>query len=198
MKSLAKWRAFITISLSVVAFAAYVFHKMQPLILFIRKQDPAIKFSGEVLLYQGLWARFWHYPAHYFYSVGHFFVARIISQCARFLTGIEIHPGATLSDTVFIDHGAGTVIGETAIIGDYTTIYQGVTLGGTGKESGKRHPTVGNHVMIGSGAMILGNVTINDRAKIGALSVVLEDVEADATVVGIKGRLENLLKHGWN
>ena len=198
MKSLSKLRVLVTVVVSVCVFLVYVFRKMQPLILFIMKQDPAIRHSSEVLLYQGMWARFWHYAAHWFYVRECFFVARIISQCARFLTGIEIHPGATLSDTVFIDHGAGTVIGETAVVGEYTTIYQGVTLGGTGKEWGKRHPTVGNHVMIGSGAMILGNVTINDRAKIGALSVVLEDVEADATVVGVKGRLENLLKHGWD
>lgn len=184
--------------LSVSLFLMYVFRKMQPLILFIMRQDPAIKHPQEVLLYQGMWARFWHYPAHYFYERAWFLLARGVSQCARFLTGIEIHPGAQLSDTVFIDHGAGTVIGETAIVGDYTTIFQGVTLGGTGKERGKRHPTVGHHVMIGSGAMILGNVSIGDRAKIGALSVVLEDVEAGATVVGVKGRLENLLKHGWD
>lgn len=198
MRKISKIRIIFINILLFCSFIAFVLHKMRRLIDFIMLQDPAIKHRVEVLLYQGMWARFLHYPAHFFYKKKLFFVARASSQLARFLTGIEIHPGATVSDTVFIDHGSGTVIGETAVVGENTIIYQGVTLGGTGKERGKRHPTVGDNVMIGAGSMILGPINIANNAKIGALSVVLEDVEEGATVVGIKGRLENLLKYGWN
>ena len=117
------------------------------------------------------------------------FIPRLISHLGRFLTGIEIHPGAEIGKGVFIDHGMGVVIGETAIVGDYTLIYQGVTLGGTGKESGKRHPTLGKNVVVGAGAKVLGNLQIGDRVRIGAGSVVLRDVPPDATVVGIPGRI---------
>ena len=174
----------------------YIMRKMEKLIVFIKKQDPAINSTAECFLYQGLWARFFHYPAHFLYKKNLFFLARVISQASRFLTGIEIHPGAVLSETVFIDHGSGVVFGETSVIGENVIVYQGVTLGGTGKDTGKRHPTVGNNVMIGAGSMILGPINIKDNAKIGALSVVLEDVEEGSTVVGIKGRLENLLRYG--
>ena len=198
MKKLSKIRTIMINLVLIATFIVYVLHKMKRLIDFIMLQDPAIKHRAEVLLYQGMWARFLHYPTHFFYQKRFFFISRVLSQVSRFLTGIEIHPGATVSDTVFIDHGAGTVIGETAVVGENTIIYQGVTLGGTGKDTGKRHPTVGNNVMIGAGSMILGPINIEDNVKIGALSVVLEDVEEGATVVGIKGRLENLLKYGWN
>jgi serine O-acetyltransferase len=117
------------------------------------------------------------------------FFPRLISHVARFLTGIEIHPGAEIGKGVFIDHGMGVVIGETAIVGDYSLIYQGVTLGGTGKETGKRHPTVGKNVVVGTGAKVLGNIQIGDRVRIGAGSVVLRDVPQDSTVVGIPGRI---------
>jgi serine O-acetyltransferase len=117
------------------------------------------------------------------------FIPRLISHLGRFFTGIEIHPGAKIGKGVFIDHGMGVVIGETAIVGDYTLIYQGVTLGGTGKESGKRHPTLGNNVIVGAGAKVLGNIQISDRVRIGAGSIVLGDVPPDATVVGIPGRI---------
>jgi serine O-acetyltransferase len=117
------------------------------------------------------------------------FIPRLISHWGRFFTGIEIHPGAKIGKGVFIDHGMGVVIGETAIVGDYTLIYQGVTLGGTGKESGKRHPTLGNNVVVGAGAKVLGNIQISDRVRIGAGSIVLRDVPPDSTVVGIPGRI---------
>ena len=126
-----------------------------------------------------------HRLAHWLYVLGLPFIPRLISHIARFLTGIEIHPGATIGKSVFIDHGMGVVIGETAIIGDFALIYQGVTLGGTGKESGKRHPTVGENVVVGAGAKVLGNLQIGNNVRIGAGSVVLRDVPSDCTVVGI-------------
>ncbi len=144
-----------------------------------------------------------HRLAHWLYVLGLPFVPRLISHIARFLTGIEIHPGATIGKSVFIDHGMGVVIGETAIIGDFALIYQGVTLGGTGKESGKRHPTVGENVVVGAGAKVLGNLLIGNNVRIGAGSVVLRDVPSDCTVVGIPGRIVyrsgvrvNPLEHG--
>lgn len=154
----------------------------------IRRKDPAIKSGIEVLLYSSFWALLFYRPAHVLYKWHMFFLARIVSQLARFLTGIEIHPGATIGDGLFIDHGMGVVIGETCEIGENVTIYQGVTLGGTGKDVGKRHPTIGNNVMIGSGAKVLGPIVIGDNSKIGAGSVVLKDVPRDSTVVGIPGR----------
>jgi serine O-acetyltransferase len=127
--------------------------------------------------------------AHKLYLKGHYFWARLISQKARKRTGIEIHPGATIGKGFFIDHGAGVIIGETTIIGDNCTLYQGVTLGGTGKEQGKRHPTLGNNVMVSAGAKILGSFKIGDNSKIGAGSVVLEEVPPNSTVVGVPGRV---------
>ena len=127
--------------------------------------------------------------SHFLYKKNLLFLARLISQLARFLTGIEIHPGATLGAGILIDHGMGVVIGETAELGDRITIYHGTTLGGTGKEKGKRHPTVGNNVVIGAGAKILGNISIGSNSKIGANSVVINDVPEGATVVGIPGRV---------
>ena len=168
-------------------------HKMQSLIKFIKMNDPSVSSTAEVLLYQGLWARLIHYPAHFFYKKRQFFLARAISQFSRAVTGIEIHPGAKLSHTVFIDHGAGVVFGETSEIGENVIVYQGVTLGGTGKENGpKRHPTIGNNVMLGANSVILGPVTIGDNSKIGALSIVLHDVKAGSTIVGKKGQPKNL------
>ena len=157
---------------------------------FILAQDPAARNALEVLLtYSGFWAVTFHRLAHFFYRHHYRLLARIISQFARFLTGIEIHPGASLGDGVFIDHGLGVVIGETAVVGDNVTIYQGVTLGGTGKEKGKRHPTVGNNVLISAGAKLLGSFKVGDGAKIGAGSVVLKEVPPNATVVGIPGTI---------
>ncbi len=153
-------------------------------------RDPAARNWLEVLFcYPGLQALVLHRFAHWLYLSGLPFVPRFISHLARFFTGIEIHPGATIGTGVFIDHGMGVVIGETAIVGDYALIYQGVTLGGTGKESGKRHPTLGENVIVGAGAKVLGNLQIGDNVRIGAGSVVLRDVPSDCTVVGVPGRI---------
>ncbi|BBD60749.1 serine O-acetyltransferase [Nostoc sp. HK-01] len=156
----------------------------------IFQRDPAARNWLEVVFcYPGLHALCLHRLAHWLHCRGVAFFPRLISHIGRFFTGIEIHPGAEIGKGVFIDHGMGVVIGETAIVGDYTLIYQGVTLGGTGKESGKRHPTVGKNVVVGSGAKVLGNIQIGDRVRVGAGSVVLRDVPADSTVVGVPGRI---------
>ena len=158
-------------------------------IKIIRERDPAIHSNMEVFLYPSFKAMIYYRVAHKQYVKGHYFLARLISQRAVRKTGIEIHPGAQIGKGFFIDHGTGVVIGETAIIGDNVTLYQGVTLGGTGKEHGKRHPTIGNNVMISTGAKILGSFKIGDNSKIGAGSVVLEEVPANSTVVGVPGRV---------
>lgn len=153
-------------------------------------QDPAARSYVEVILtYAGLHAVWSHRLAHIFYRKKFFFIARVISQISRFFTGVEIHPGAKIGRRFFIDHGMGVVIGETCEIGDNVTIYQGVTLGGTGKEKGKRHPTLKNHVLVASGAKVLGAITIGEESKIGAGSVVLKDVPDYSTVVGIPGHV---------
>ncbi len=153
-------------------------------------RDPAANNLLEVILtYSGLHALFFHRFSHFLYKRGLITFPRIISQLARFLTGIEIHPGAEIGKGFFIDHGMGVVIGETAEIGDNVTLFQGVTLGGTGKEKGKRHPTIGDNVIIGAGAKVLGSMKIGDNVKVGAGSVVLKEVEANATVVGVPGRV---------
>ena len=156
----------------------------------IKERDPAARTSIEVFfVYSGLHAVIYHRIAHWFFKHKMFFIARMISQTARFLTGIEIHPGATIGKGLLIDHGAGVVIGETAVVGDNCTIYQGVTLGGTGKHTGKRHPTIGNNVMIGSGAKVLGPFKVGDNAKIAAGAVVLAEVPANCTAVGVPARI---------
>ena len=153
-------------------------------------RDPAARNWLEVLLcYPGLQALLFHRFAHRLHRWQLPLIPRLISHIARFITGIEIHPGATIGQGVFIDHGMGVVIGETAIVGDYALIYQGVTLGGTGKECGKRHPTLGSNVVVGAGAKVLGNLQIGDNVRIGAGSVVLRHVPSDCTVVGIPGRI---------
>lgn len=155
-----------------------------------RQRDPAATSNAEILLlYSGFHARTAHRIAHKLHLRGHKLSARVISQGAKFVTGIEIHPGATIGRGLVIDHGAGVVIGETAEIGDNCTLYQGVTLGGTGKDVGKRHPTLGNNVMVGAGAKILGPLTIGDNAKIASGAVVLDDIPADSTAVGIPARV---------
>ena len=155
-----------------------------------QKRDPAAKGFVEILLlYQGLHALVAYRISHFFYQLHLFFFARMISQMARFTTGIEIHPGAKIGKDFFIDHGMGVVVGETAIIGDNVLLYQGVTLGGTGLEKGKRHPTIGNNVVIGTGAKVLGNITVGDNSYIGANAVVIKDVPANSTVVGVPGRI---------
>ena len=154
----------------------------------IKQKDPACKSFLEVfLLYPGFHASIFHKIAHFLYRKKMYFLARIISQISRHITGIEIHPGAKIGKRLFIDHGMGVVIGETATIGDNCTIYHNVTVGGTGKDKNKRHPDIGNNVMIGTGAKILGPIQIGDDAKIGANSVVLKNVPNGATVVGIPG-----------
>ena len=154
------------------------------------KKDPAAKCYLEVLtLYPGLHSIVMHRLAHFLYSLNIAFIPRFISEMMRFFTGIEIHPGAKIGQGLFIDHGNGIVIGETAIIGDDCLLYQGVTLGGTGKEKGKRHPTIGNNVVIGGGAKILGNITVGDNSYVGANAVVISDVPANSTIVGVPGRI---------
>ncbi len=155
----------------------------------IQERDPAIKSPMEVLLYPSFQVMLRYRVAHKLYLKKHYFLARWISQKAARRTGIEIHPGATIGKGLFIDHGSGVIIGETAIIGDNVTLYQGVTLGGTGKESGKRHPTLEDNVMVSAGAKILGSFTIGENSKIGAGSVVLKPVPPNCTVVGVPGRI---------
>ena len=158
-------------------------------IAIIRERDPAIHSNMEVFLYPSFQVMLSYRRAHRLYVKGHYFLARWISQRARRRTGIEIHPGAQIGKGLFIDHGAGVIIGETTIIGDNCTLYQGVTLGGTGKEHGKRHPTLGNNVMVSAGAKVLGSFKIGDNSKIGSGSVVLEEVPPNSTVVGVPGRI---------
>ncbi|CEG25232.1 serine O-acetyltransferase [Bacillus sp. B-jedd] len=163
------------------------------------EQDPAARSTFEVVLtYSGLHAIWSHRIAHALFKRKFFFLARLISQISRFFTGIEIHPGAQIGRRFFIDHGMGVVIGETCEIGDNVTVYQGVTLGGTGKEKGKRHPTILDNALIAAGAKVLGSITIGEHAKVGAGSVVLKDVPAHSTVVGIPGKvvIQNGVKVG--
>jgi serine O-acetyltransferase len=172
-----------------------MFKRMKEDINTIFDQDPAARSSLEVILtYSGLHAIWAHRIARFFYKRKLYFIARVISQINRFFTGIEIHPGALIGRRFFIDHGMGIVIGETCEIGNNVTIYQGVTLGGTGKEKGKRHPTVEDNALIATGAKVLGNITIGENSKIGAGSVVLKDVPSNSTVVGIPGRV--IIKDG--
>jgi serine O-acetyltransferase len=184
------------INILLILLALYVI-KMALIALFFygeiraaQKKDPAAKgFLEILLLYQGLHAIAGHRVARILYKMRFFFFARLISQVSRHFTGIEIHPGAKIGKRFFIDHGMGVIIGETSVIGDDVLLYQGVTLGGTGIEKGKRHPTVGNNVVIGAGAKILGNINIGDNSYIGANAVVIKDVPPNSTVVGVPGRI---------
>jgi serine O-acetyltransferase len=156
----------------------------------VLERDPAAKSKIEVvLLYSGLHALWIYRVNHWLWMLGWRFVARAMSQVGRLITGIEIHPGAQIGRRFFVDHGMGVVIGETTIVGDDVTLYQGVTLGGTGKEVGKRHPTIGNNVVIGAGARVLGNITIGENSRVGAGSVVLRDVPDNSTIVGVPGHI---------
>ena len=156
----------------------------------VRDRDPAARNSAEVLLlYSGLHAIMLHRPAYFLYRHKWFFLARLLSQLGRFLTGVEIHPGAKIGTGVFIDHGSGIVIGETAEVGDGCTLYQGVTLGGTGKDKGKRHPTLERNVTVGSGAKILGPFTVGENSKIAAGAVVFTEIPPDCTAVGVPARV---------
>lgn len=171
-----------------MGFIAYVKEEFS----VIKERDPAIKSPWEVLLYPSFRVMLKYRRAHKQYLKGHYFRARLISQRAVRKTGIEIHPGATIGKGLFIDHGMGVVIGETTIIGDNVTLYQGVTLGGTGKESGKRHPTLKDNVMVSAGAKLLGSFTVGENSKIGAGSVVLSEVPPNCTVVGVPGRIAKI------
>ena len=166
-----------------------IIHYIKEEINVIRERDPAIKTSLEIFLYPSFKAIISYRIANKLYKSRHYFLARWLSQRTVRKTGIEIHPGATIGKGLFIDHGSGVIIGETAIIGDNVTLYQGVTLGGTGKENGKRHPTLENNVMVSAGAKILGSFTIGENSKIGAGSVVLKEVPPNCTVVGVPGRI---------
>lgn len=166
-----------------------VISKIKNEIKVIKERDPAIHSSMEVFLYPSFKVMLSYRFAHKLYLKGHYFLARWVSQRAARKTGIEIHPGAEIGEGFFIDHGNGVIIGETTIIGNNVTLYQGVTLGGTGKENGKRHPTIGDNVMISAGAKVLGSFTIGEGSKIGAGSVVLNEVPPNSTVVGVPGRV---------
>lgn len=167
-----------------------MFEFLKEQIQVIKERDPAAKTTLEILLtYPGLHAISFHRVAHWLYKKGLVVIPRLTSHLSRFLTGIEIHPGAQIGRRFFIDHGMGVVIGETTIIGDDVTLFQGVSLGGTGKEKGKRHPTIGNNVVIAAGAKVLGNITLGDNVKVGAGAVVLSSVPHDCTVVGVPGRI---------
>lgn len=168
-----------------------MFKYIKEQIKLIKKNDPAINSNLEVLLYPCFKVLIYYRIAHFFYIRKHYFIARFLSERAKRKTGIEIHPGAIIGNNLFIDHGTGIVIGETTIIKDNVTIYHGVTLGGRGLDKGKRHPTIGNNVIIGCGAKILGNINIGNNVKIGANSVVLKDVIDNATIVGIPGKTIN-------
>ena len=167
-----------------------MFKRIKNDVMAVLERDPAARSFWEVyFLYSGVKAIRHYRVAHWFYNKKMYFIARFISQHARKVTGIEIHPAAIIGDGVFIDHGMGVVIGETTVIGDNCTIYQGVTLGGTGKDKGKRHPTIGNNVVIGSGAKVLGPFKVGDNSKIAANAVVLSEVPDNCTVVGVPGRI---------
>jgi len=181
-----------------------MFQTIREQIRTIRLEDPAVKSVWEIFFcYPGFQAILCHKTSHWLYRHRRFVLARLVSQFARFFTGIEIHPGARIGHRLFIDHGMGIVVGETAEIGDDVLLYQGVTLGGTGNEKGKRHPTLGNGVVVGAGAKVLGNIHIGDCVKIGAGSVVVKSVPCDSTVVGIPGKVVrrgkqriDVLEHG--
>lgn len=161
----------------------------------INKKDPASKnIVYVILLYQGFHAIFFYRISHFLYKIKLYFLARLVSQLARFLTGIEIHPGAKIGRRLFIDHGTGVVIGETATVGNDCTIYHGSTLGGTGKDKIKRHPDIGNNVLVGAGAKVLGPIKIGNNVKIGANAVVIKEVPDNSTVVGIPGKIINTME----
>ncbi len=167
-----------------------MFKRIRKDIRAVLDRDPAARSGLEVVLcYPGFHAVLWHRLAHRLYRHHWFLLARMISQTVRFFTGIELHPGATVGEGLFIDHGMGVVVGETTEIGDYVTLYQGVTLGGTGKDTGKRHPTLGDRVVVSSGAKVLGPIHIGSGSKVGAGAVVLKDVPDNCTVVGVPGRI---------
>ena len=170
-----------------------IMKSIKDLIKSVKKNDPAIRNVLEVFLcYPGLHAVWMYRVSHIFYNYKLYLIARIINYISRMFTGVDIHPGAKIGKRLFIDHGQGVVIGETAVVGDNVVMFHGATLGGTGKDKGKRHPTIGNNVVIGCGAKVLGNIVIGDNAKIGANAVVLKDVPANSTAVGIPAKVVKL------
>ena len=170
-----------------------IMKSIKDLIKSVKKNDPAIRNVLEVFLcYPGLHAVWMYRVSHIFYNYKLYLIARIINYISRMFTGVDIHPGAKIGKRLFIDHAQGVVIGETAIVGDDVVMFHGTTLGGTGKDKGKRHPTIGNNVVIGCGAKVLGNIVIGDNAKIGANAVVLKDVPANSTAVGIPAKVVKL------
>jgi len=180
----------ITFLLVVAVIAIFFSYAFRSEIAAARQRDPAAKNIVEILLlYPGLHAVIAYRMSHFLWEKKIPFFPRLISQLARFFTGIEIHPGAEIGQGLFIDHGTGVVVGETAIIGNNVTLFQGVTLGGTGKETGKRHPTLGDNIVVGAGAKVLGNIEVGSNAYIGANAVVLKNVPANTTVVGVPGRI---------
>lgn len=186
---------YLLIAIFAILIIHYIFYTPVALreIPSVMQRDPAARSKLEVFfLYTGLKALVYHRYAHFFYKCNLKFIARMISQYNKFLTGVEIHPGAVIGKGLFIDHGTGVVIGETTIIGDNCTLYQGVTLGGTGKDKGKRHPTLGNNVMVGSGAKVLGPFTVGDNSKIAANAVVLSEVPENSTCVGVPARIARI------
>lgn len=183
---------YLLIAIAAIIVLHYIFYTPVALceISSVMQRDPAARSKIEVFfLYTGLHALVFHRYAHFFYNHGMKFVARLISQYSKFVTGIEIHPGATIGKGLFIDHGTGVVIGETTVIGDNCTLYQGVTLGGTGKDKGKRHPTLGDNVMVGCGAKVLGPFMVGSNSKIAANAVVLSEVPENSTCVGVPARI---------
>jgi serine O-acetyltransferase len=173
-----------------VSLMSHLLAQVREDVAMVMERDPAARSRAEVLLcYSGLHAVWAHRLIHRLWNGGFLLLGRLLSQAARFLTGIEIHPGAKIGRRLFIDHGVGVVIGETAVVGDDVTLYQGVTLGGTGKELGKRHPTLEDNVVVGGGAKILGNITVGKNSRIGAGSVVLRSVPENSTVVGVPGHI---------
>ena len=166
-----------------------MFKYLKELSNFIIEKDPSIKKRREVYIMPGFKAIIYYFISRFFYLKKFYYISRKICYIGRKITGIEIHPGAIIGKNLFIDHGSGVVIGETTVIGDNVIIYQGVTLGGTGKEEGKRHPNIGNNVLIGAGAKVLGNINIGDNVKIGAGSIVLKDAPNNSTIVGVPGKV---------
>lgn len=166
-----------------------MFKYLKELSNFIIEKDPSIKKRREVYIMPGFKAIIYYFISRFFYLRKFYYISRKICYIGRKITGIEIHPGAIIGKNLFIDHGSGVVIGETTVIGDNVIIYQGVTLGGTGKEEGKRHPNIGNNVLIGAGAKVLGNINIGDNVKIGAGSIVLKDAPSNSTIVGVPGKV---------
>ena len=166
-----------------------MFKYLKELSNFIIEKDPSVKKRREVYIMPGFKAIIYYFISRFFYLRKVYYISRKICYIGRKKTGIEIHPGAIIGKNLFIDHGSGVVIGETTVIGDNVIIYQGVTLGGTGKEEGKRHPNIGNNVLIGAGAKVLGNINIGDNVKIGAGSIVLKDVPSNSTIVGVPGKV---------